>query len=121
MVGLESLNTQIYSISTSNSGKHQRLHKYPEYIAKIQSHGIGVQGAFVVGFDEDDVSTFATLADFILRNHLYAITVAMLTPYPGTRLLRPGPRRRPDPPTEWENYTELDGEFRPKKDERGGT
>ena len=95
--------------------KHNYLQKYSEYIQKIQSHGIGVQGAFIVGFDEDDASTFATLTDFVTTNHLYGIQITVVTPLPGTRLRDRLQAEGRIPPTDWDNYTCFDVNFVPKK------
>jgi radical SAM superfamily enzyme YgiQ (UPF0313 family) len=57
--------------------KHSYLNKYSEYIRRIQSHGIGVHGAFIVGFDEDDASTFDTIVEFVLENNLYGADISL--------------------------------------------
>lgn len=55
-----------------------------EAIAKIRSHGVGVVGLFVMGFDHDTPETFQAMWDFIRTSDLDSISTTMLTPYPGT-------------------------------------
>jgi radical SAM superfamily enzyme YgiQ (UPF0313 family) len=115
LIGLESLNSANLRHVDEQQWKHKHLHKYSEYIQKIQSHGIGVQGAFIVGFDEDDTSTFATLTDFITANHLYGIEVSVVTPLPGTRLRDRLEKEGRIAATDWDNYTGWDVNYVPNK------
>jgi radical SAM superfamily enzyme YgiQ (UPF0313 family) len=114
-IGFESLNGANLRNIDDRQWKHKHLHTYSEYIQKIQSHGIGVIGAFIVGFDEDDASTFATLTDFITTNHLWGIQVAIVTPFPGTRLRDRLQAEGRIAPSDWDNYTMFDVNFVPKK------
>ncbi|MBN1834669.1 MAG: radical SAM protein [Spirochaetales bacterium] len=66
--------------------KHRYVHRYPSLIQKIQSMGIGVFGAFIVGFDEETPESIKRLGDFICDNRLYASQITILTPYPGCRV-----------------------------------
>jgi radical SAM superfamily enzyme YgiQ (UPF0313 family) len=63
-----------------------RRYDYAEVIRRIQSHGILIQASFIVGYDEDSVSVFGELIDFIKENHLFAPVINLLTPFPGTKL-----------------------------------
>ena len=91
------------------------MSKYAEYIEKIHSHGIRVQGGFIVGFDEDDVSTFDTIADFAITNHLASVQFAVLTPFPGTRLRERLQQEDRIVATDWADYTGWDATFVLKK------
>lgn len=55
-----------------------------EAIRTIRSHGVGVVGLFVMGFDEDTQATFQAMWDFIRSSELDSVSTTMLTPYPGT-------------------------------------
>jgi len=114
-IGFESLNIANLRHIDEQQWKHKYLHKYSEYIQKIQSHGIGVQGAFIVGFDEDDASTFDAITEFATTNHLYGIQIAVVTPYPGTRLRERLRKEGRITPTDWDNYTCFDVNYVPKK------
>jgi radical SAM superfamily enzyme YgiQ (UPF0313 family) len=52
----------------------------------IQRHGIGIQGAFIFGFDEDDSGIFKKTVEFVQKNHIELPTFSVLTPLPGTPL-----------------------------------
>ncbi|MCR4646095.1 MAG: B12-binding domain-containing radical SAM protein [Oscillospiraceae bacterium] len=83
VVGLESLNSQ------SLAGVYKRFHdadKYEEIIRNIHSHGIGVNGCFVMGFDDDTEEELLALPERVDRLGLDLCKFAILTPYPGTRL-----------------------------------
>jgi radical SAM superfamily enzyme YgiQ (UPF0313 family) len=100
-------------MDTSN-WKLKHLKDYVASIKKIQSHGIGIIGTFIVGFDHDDVLVFDRLADFIIDNRLVGAQIAALTPFPHTRireaLLKEG--RVLDTP--WDNYTFYDANIKLK-------
>ncbi|MGA1825528.1 MAG: B12-binding domain-containing radical SAM protein [bacterium] len=77
-------------------------------IRKIHDHGIGVVGAFIVGNDHDDVTTFKKLWDFMKNVSLDVLSIAYLTPLPGTRLFerlkKEGRIIYDDFPGDWEKY-----------------
>jgi radical SAM superfamily enzyme YgiQ (UPF0313 family) len=94
--------------------RHWKLRQWPRYredIARIQSCGIGVMGAFIVGLDADGPEVFERTAEFILENRLYDAQVSILTPFPGTRLRRRLEREGRLLPTPWSNYTVFDVNF----------
>ncbi len=114
-IGLETINKEGLENIDKNNWKQNQLDKYPEYIKKIQSYGIGVMGAFIVGLDNDDVSVFTDLSKFIIENYLPAVHITVLTPLPGTRLRERLEKEGRLLPTTWDNYTCLDINYRPKK------
>ena len=85
-IGFESLAEDNLNEIDHHGWKPQQLQHYERHIKNIQEHGIGVMGAFMVGLDNDDISVFNTIADFIISNNLYAASITILTPLPGTRL-----------------------------------
>jgi radical SAM superfamily enzyme YgiQ (UPF0313 family) len=81
-IGFESVNPDNRS---SLGGKSKGVaSSAEEAIRIIRSHGVGVVGLFVMGFDEDTPATFQAMWDFIRRSELDSISTTMLTPYPGT-------------------------------------
>jgi radical SAM superfamily enzyme YgiQ (UPF0313 family) len=113
-VGFESLETaNLMGLDRHNWKLAQREH-YERSIEVVQSHGIGIFGTFVVGFDHDHVSTFDQVAAFVRDNQLVGAQIAALTPFPRTRireqLLAEG--RVLDTP--WQNYTLYDANIRPR-------
>ncbi len=55
-------------------------------IKKIQSHGLEVQGGFIVGFDSDPLSIFRSQISFIQRSGIVTAMVGLLNAPRGTRL-----------------------------------
>ena len=112
LIGLESLSFD--NLKQVDGFKAKMLDRYSEYVRRIQGCGIAVLGAFIVGFDHDDPSTFQRIADFVLEHRIYPqITIA--TPLPRTaltdRLRRQG--RLPEA-CYWDRCTYYDAIFEPK-------
>jgi radical SAM superfamily enzyme YgiQ (UPF0313 family) len=87
-------------------GKAQgNVEGYQQVIDRVHSHGIGVVGLFVFGFDNDTLDTFQTTWDFVRSSGLDGVSATILTPYPGTvqrdELLAQG---RILPHDTWEQY-----------------
>lgn len=80
------------SVSTSNLNQMHKAvntkHDYAQVVETIQSHGILVQPSFILGYDSDTPATFEELIEFIRRYHLFAPVINILTPFPGTELMR---------------------------------
>ncbi len=84
-IGFESLDQQnLIQIGK----KFVRAHKNEDRIKRIQDHGIGIHGSFIVGLDGDDDSVFDQQYEFIIRTRLEAFLISVLTPFPGTHLAR---------------------------------
>jgi radical SAM superfamily enzyme YgiQ (UPF0313 family) len=85
-IGFESVTTAALRGINKDRSKYRYLTRYSSLIQKIQAMGIGVYGAFIIGFDQDTPETLERLGDFITSNHLYASQITILTPYPGSRV-----------------------------------
>ncbi len=88
LIGLESVYTSSLDGIDRANWKLKRFDKYLDAIKKIQAHGVTVNGCFIVGNDGDDKGVFEALRDFIERSELLEAQVTILTPFPGTHLLR---------------------------------
>jgi len=62
------------------------VEKFREQIDRIHDAGIGVEGAFVFGFDNDDQDIFKRTLDFIKEAKIDFAQFGILTPFPGTKL-----------------------------------
>jgi len=78
--------------------------EYEEAIRKIHGAGIDIIGSFILGLDNDDVSSFRTLLDFITRNNIDAAQFHILTPFPGTELYERLDREGRITDRDWANY-----------------
>lgn len=66
--------------------KLKQFDNYMKSIEKIQSHGISVNGCFILGFDTDTIETFRHTEQFIKDSGLSEVQITLLTPFPGTDL-----------------------------------
>lgn len=114
LIGLES--PQAASLAGLQAGgfKAARLADYAAAVRRIQSHGITVNGCFVLGFDEDDPTIFARVLEAVGELGLYDVQITVLTPFPGSpfydRMVAEG-RLLDD--AAWQRYTLFDVTFRP--------
>jgi radical SAM superfamily enzyme YgiQ (UPF0313 family) len=88
LIGFESVSAPSLEGIDRANWKYKQLDRYADAIKKIQSHGVTVNGCFIVGNDGDDPGIFEALRDFIERSELLEAQVTILTPFPGTHLLR---------------------------------
>jgi radical SAM superfamily enzyme YgiQ (UPF0313 family) len=113
-IGLESLSNEGLNSIDKNGWKADQLKNYSTYIQNIQSRGIGVMGAFMIGLDSDDLTTFKRVENFIVENNLYAASITILTPLPGTRLRKRYEKENRLLPTTWEDHTGYNANHIPK-------
>src|SRR5437764_12264294 len=85
LIGFESVSQA--TLEETNKGFH-RARNYREVVKKLHDHGIGIQGCFVFGFDNDDASVFERTAEFVDRTKIDLPRYAVATPFPGTGLFR---------------------------------
>ena len=85
LIGFETLSPETMS---SIGHKPNRPAKYDDIVKRIHEAGIGIDAAFVFGFDTDDESVFDRTLEFIHRAKIEIPYYSILTPYPGTRLYR---------------------------------
>ncbi|KMQ52709.1 radical SAM domain protein [Chitinispirillum alkaliphilum] len=83
-IGFEGITEK--NLGSVSQWKRKQLVNYPQYIEKIQSHGVGIIGSFILGFDGEDESSFEKVRTFIIDNKLYACQFFIMTPFPGTAL-----------------------------------
>lgn len=110
LIGLESLNAQ----SLAGVGKRFReTDKYKEIIDNIHSHGMAVNGCFVLGFDSDTEEELLALPERVDRLGLDMCRFAVLTPYPGTRLFDDYEKQDRIITKDWSRYNQHNAVFRP--------
>ena len=110
-IGFESLSDKNLKVS----GKlHNNVEKYEEYITRIHNHGIGIHGAFIFGFDDDDINVFENVVNFSKQNGLETCQFTILTPYPGTALYYKLNSEGRILHTDWSKYDCSNVVFQPK-------
>ena len=116
LIGLESPSrASLNGIELKNNWKARQQEFYKSAVAKIQSHGITVNGCFILGLDTQTPEVFDDVFQFVRESGLYEVQVTFLTPFPGTPLyhrLRQEGRILRD--KAWELCTLFDINFQPK-------
>jgi radical SAM superfamily enzyme YgiQ (UPF0313 family) len=116
LIGLESARPQGMEAADPVGWKKRQHSKYKSAIDRIQSHGISVNGCFILGWDHDTPESFAATRDFVRELRLAEVQVTLLTPFPNTELyrkLKAEGRLLADPI--WDACTLFDATFHPKR------
>lgn len=115
LIGLESpRRASLDGIELRSNWKARQLDRYRAAIDRIQSHGITVNGCFILGLDSDTPEVFDDVFNFVRDSGLYEVQVTFLTPFPGTPLYRQlEAEGRLLYPGAWERCTLFDINFRP--------
>jgi len=117
LIGLESpVEAGLHGLELRNDWKFKQFPHYKEAIRTIQSHGITVNGCFVIGLDGHTVDIFDQVFAFVKESELYEVQVTLMTPFPGTNLYaRLEKEKRLLEPRNWKKCTLFDINFRPAK------
>lgn len=115
LIGFESMSQMaLNGLEMNSNWKAKQVDKYFEAIQKIQSHGITVNGCFILGLDGVGISSFNEVLDFVEKSELYEVQITLLTPFPGTPLYeRLKEENRLIDEKAWEKCTLFDVNFKP--------
>ena len=87
LIGLESpQRSALEGIELRGNRKAIWFDRYADAIRAIQSHGITVNGCFVLGLDGHTHDIFQQVRDFAMEQSLYDVQITILTAFPGTPL-----------------------------------
>ena len=87
LIGFESATPgPLQGVEQNANWKARRTDRYLRAVECIQSHGITVNGCFILGLDGQTPDTFEEVFDFVERSGLYDVQITYLTPFPGTPL-----------------------------------
>ena len=87
LVGLESPTGEgLDGVETRSNFKRARAADYERAVRVIQSHGITMNGCFVLGLDGHTEAIFDQVYDFVEKSGLYEVQITVMTPFPGTPL-----------------------------------
>jgi radical SAM superfamily enzyme YgiQ (UPF0313 family) len=116
LIGLESPSPSgLDGVELRRNWKLRQVSRYEAAVRTIQSHGITVNGCFILGLDGDTEAVFDEIYDFAVRTCLFDVQITVLTPFPGTplyeRLRREGRILREGA---WETCTLFDVNFEPR-------
>jgi len=116
LVGLESpIKEGLAGLELLGDWKHRRLEHYESAVKTIQSHGIRVNGCFILGLDGHTPAIFDQTYDFARKLEFYDVQITYMTPFPGTPLykqLKAQGRLLPD--FSWSKCTLFDVTYQPE-------
>lgn len=112
-IGFESLQEKAYNKTGGRKGKSQRDY-YLEQIKTLHGYGLGINGSFILGNEDDDVSVFQEYVDFINDAMIQTPYLAIRTPYPGTPLYYQMKEDGRILHEEWEKYDTAHCVFEPR-------
>ncbi|WP_432409077.1 B12-binding domain-containing radical SAM protein [Wukongibacter sp. M2B1] len=115
LIGFESLDEDSLVQINRSRWKRDRLKNYDYVISRIQGLGVGVVGSFVLGMDDDTREYFDKLYEFILKTHIYATNITVLTPFPGTEVYESLKKKKRILTNDWSKYNGFELTFKPKK------
>lgn len=115
LIGLESpTKSGLQGLELRNDWKFRKFPHYKEAIRTIQSHGITVNGCFVIGLDGHAADIFDQVFAFVKETELYEVQITIMTPFPGTPLYaRLDRENRLLEPRNWKKCTLFDINFKP--------
>lgn len=87
LIGLESpLLSDLNGIELLSNWKSRQKVSPQDAVRIIQSHGILVNGCFVLGLDSHRPDVFDAVYEFAKETNLFDVQITFLTPFPGTPL-----------------------------------
>jgi radical SAM superfamily enzyme YgiQ (UPF0313 family) len=104
-IGFESISKNSLHTLNTDHWKENHCDHYAEYISRIQSHGIGILGSFILGFDDDRPSIVDDTIKFIIDNNILSVQFWLLTPGPGSRLRKRLEGEKRILHSDWQRYT----------------
>ena len=116
LIGFESpTEAPLNGLEQNSNWKLGRFAEYKQAIRTIQSHGITVNGCFIVGLDGQTPEVFDDIYNFVKEAELFEVQITILTPFPGTALYeRLKKSNRLIEPNNWKKCTLFDLNFRPQ-------
>jgi len=116
LIGFESPSKKgLDGLELFSNWKLGQFDKYKYAIDKIQSHGITVNGCFILGLDGQDKGIFDEVWRFVQESRLYEVQITVMTAFPGTPLYkRLAEERRIIKEKDWAKSTLFDVNFKPE-------
>jgi radical SAM superfamily enzyme YgiQ (UPF0313 family) len=84
------------------------VENYRKVVNVFHKYGIGVIGAFIIGNDYESPAYYKKLADFLIHSGIDSFQIAILTPLPGTTLMKQLQKEKrliyQNFPNDWDKY-----------------
>jgi len=89
LIGFENPEPEaLLGLETRSNWKARQTAKYKQAIDTIQSHGISVNGCFILGLDQHREGCFDAVYDFVKDSGLHEVQITIQTAFPGTPLYK---------------------------------
>ena len=117
LIGFESRSrAPLNGIEQNTNWKARQFGSYCRAVEIIQSHGITVNGCFVMGLDGAGPESFDAVYEFVKESGLFDVQITFMTPFPGTPLYeRLRAQGRILEEEAWERCTLFDINFQPQQ------
>lgn len=117
LIGFESpTDAGLHGLELKRNWKHHRWKEARRAVERIQSHGIRVNGCFILGMDGQGPDIFEQVFEFAAETQLFDVQITIQTPFPGTPLYQRLKREERLLQEEaWERCTLFDVNFRPQQ------
>ncbi len=107
-IGFETLNEKNLALMKKELNKKKGISGYKKAVKKIHRNGISVVGAFMLGNKHDDQYTFDEIERFLFEARIDVLSLAILTPLPGTKIFEEMKAEKrllyTEYPRDWEYY-----------------
>lgn len=115
-IGIESISNESLKRMGKlwNKNEDDVIKSYEKAIKKIHQYGIGIEGAFILGYDSDEESIFEKTIDFVERNQIELVQFTLPTPFPGTKLYERLEKENRILTKDWSKYDCTTVVFKPK-------
>ncbi len=110
-VGIETINQR--NLKDVNKGIN-KVSLYEKLLKNIRKSGIVCEASLIVGFDNDNTSTFKEILNFLIKNKVPLLYLFILTPFPGTRLYKELEKEGRIIHKNWSKYDGLNVVYSPK-------
>lgn len=88
LIGFETIDQGMLKEMKKGINLKTGIENYKKVVNLFHKYGIGVFGAFIIGNDCESESYYKKLSDFLLRSGIDVFQISILTPLPGTELMR---------------------------------
>jgi radical SAM superfamily enzyme YgiQ (UPF0313 family) len=117
--GLRSLFVGFETTSIRNLNSQRKMQNvgldYDAAVRRLHDLGVMVNGSFVFGMDDDDVSVFGRTVDWAVSRSIETATFHILTPYPDTALRQTMEKEGRILHSNWDLYDTRHSVFQPKR------
>jgi radical SAM superfamily enzyme YgiQ (UPF0313 family) len=111
-IGFETLSQE----SLKQMGKSMnRAIEYSDAVQALHDYGIGIQGSFIFGTDQDGPTIFSDVLRFVEKVHLEAALFSVMTPFPGTHIRETLKKENRILHDQWDQYDMNHVVIQPKK------